>query len=102
MRRQGPKVNGMKSFASTTMTTLQKGYLEPGKSCQIKGFALQLNFVTKLPRVANEKALPAADLARWRQFSQMVKVHEARIGRSGSIAPPRRAPDQGDQRQQLR
>lgn len=77
MLRQGPKVNGMKSFASTTMTTLQKGYLEPGKSCQIKGYALQLNFVTKLPRVANEKALPASDLARWRQFSQMVKVHEA-------------------------
>lgn len=77
MLRQGPKVNGMKSFASTSMTTLQKGYLEPGKSCQIKGYALQLNFVTKLPRVANEKALPAADLARWRQFSQMVKIHEA-------------------------
>ncbi len=99
MRRQGPTVNGMKSFASTTMTTLQKGYLEPGKSCQIKGFALQLNFVTKLPRVANEKALPASDLARWRQFSQMVKVHEAThrsiwldCAASSSARPGRSAP----------
>jgi predicted secreted Zn-dependent protease len=76
MMKKGPKVNGAKAYAATSATTTQNGKLSQGSSCRIEDYRLQLDFVIKLPKIRNEKALPAADRKRWQQFSGFLKAHE--------------------------
>ena len=76
MLRKGPRVNGAKAYAATSATTTQDGRLKQGGSCQISNYRLRLDFVIKLPRIKNENVLPAADRARWQQFSLFLKKHE--------------------------
>lgn len=76
MIRKGPKVNGAKAYAATSATTVQDGKLLQGSSCQIEGYRLKLDFVIKLPKIRNEKVLPASDRKRWQQFSAFLKEHE--------------------------
>ncbi|WP_373502479.1 DUF922 domain-containing protein [Aestuariivirga sp.] len=76
MIRRGPKVNGAKAYAATSATTTQDGKLLQGSSCQVKDYRLKLDFVIKLPKIKNEKVLPAADRNRWKQFSSFLKIHE--------------------------
>ena len=76
MLRKGPKVNGAKAYAATSATTTQDGKLLQGKSCEVQDYRLKLDFVVKLPKIKNEKALPAGDRARWRQFLAFLKTHE--------------------------
>ena len=59
MIRKGPKVNGAKAYAATSATTTQDGKLLQGSSCQVEDYRLKLNFVIKLPKIRNEKVLPA-------------------------------------------
>jgi predicted secreted Zn-dependent protease len=76
MMRKGPKVNGAKAYAATSATTTQDGKLLQGTSCKLQDYRLKLDFVIKLPKIRNEKALPAADRKRWQQFSNFLKAHE--------------------------
>jgi len=76
MMRKGPKVNGAKAYAATSATTTQDGKLLQGASCKVQDYRLKLDFVIKLPKIRNEKALPAADRKRWQQFSSFLKAHE--------------------------
>jgi predicted secreted Zn-dependent protease len=76
MIRKGPKVNGAKAYAATSATTTQDGKLLQTSSCQVKDYRLKLDFVIKLPKIKNEKVLPAADRSRWKQFSAFLKTHE--------------------------
>lgn len=76
MIKRGPNVNGAKAYAATSATTTQDGKLLQGASCQIQDYRLKLDFVIKLPRIRNEKVLPAADRQRWQQFSSFLKTHE--------------------------
>lgn len=76
MIRRGPKVNGAKAYAATTATTTQDGKLLQASSCQIQDYRLKLDFVIKLPKIKNEKVLPASDRKRWQQFSEFLKKHE--------------------------
>jgi predicted secreted Zn-dependent protease len=76
MIRKGPKVNGAKAYAATSATTTQDGKLLQGSSCQVEDYRLKLDFVIKLPKIRNEKVLPAADRKRWQQFSSFLKAHE--------------------------
>lgn len=76
MMRKGPKVNGAKAYAATSATTTQDGKLLQGASCKVQDYRLKLEFVIKLPKIRNEKALPAADRKRWQQFSSFLKAHE--------------------------
>ena len=76
MMKKGPKVNGAKAYAATSATTTQNGKLSQGSSCRIEDYRLKLDFVIKLPKIRNEKALPAADRKRWQQFSGFLKAHE--------------------------
>jgi predicted secreted Zn-dependent protease len=76
MQRRGPKVNGAKAYASTAATAVQSGRLLQGASCNIDNYRIKLDFVIRLPRISNEKILPAADRSHWRQFAAFLKEHE--------------------------
>lgn len=76
MMKKGPKVNGAKAYAATSATTTQNGKLLQGSSCKVQDYRLKLDFVIKLPKIRNEKVLPAADRKRWQQFSGFLKAHE--------------------------
>lgn len=76
MLRRGPRVNGAKAYAATSATTTQDGKLRQSKTCRIDNYQLNLAFVIKLPRIKNEKVLPASDRRQWRQFSAFLKTHE--------------------------
>ncbi len=76
MLRKGPRVNGAKAYAATSATTTQDGKLLQGASCSIDDYHLKLDFTIKLPKIKNEKVLPASDRSRWKQFSVFLKRHE--------------------------
>ena len=76
MVRRGPRVNGTQAYAATSATTVQDGKLLQSSSCQIKDYRLKLSFVIKLPKIKNEKVLPASDRKQWRNFSAFLKSHE--------------------------
>lgn len=76
MLSRGPRVNGAKAYAATTASSSQDGRLSQGKSCRVEDYKLRIDFVIKLPRIKNEKVLPASDRARWQQFSAFLKKHE--------------------------
>lgn len=76
MLSKGPRVNGAKAYAATTATTRQDGKLMQSNACKIQDYQLRLDFVIKLPKIRNEKALAPADRTRWRQFAAFLKTHE--------------------------
>lgn len=76
MQRRGPKVNGVKAYASTTATAVQSGKLVQDSSCRIVDYRIELDFVIRLPRISNEKILPPAERPLWRQFSNFLRQHE--------------------------
>lgn len=76
MLSKGPRVNGAKAYASTLATSTQDGRLMQAKTCRIENYKLRIDFVIKLPKIRNEKVLPAADRSRWQQFSKFLRKHE--------------------------
>ena len=76
MIKRGPHVNGAKAYASTAATSSQQGKLSQGKSCEIQDYRLKIDFVIRLPRISNPKALTGTAGSRWQQFSQFLKKHE--------------------------
>ena len=76
MIKRGPHVNGAKAYASTAATSSQQGKLAQGKSCEIQDYRLKIDFVIRLPKIRNPKALTGPAGSRWQQFSQFLKKHE--------------------------
>lgn len=76
MLKKGPRVNGAKAYAATSATTTQDGKLLQSSSCRIENYRLKIDFNIKLPKIKNEKVLPAGDRKRWQQFSSFLKTHE--------------------------
>jgi predicted secreted Zn-dependent protease len=76
MLSKGPRVNGAKAYASTLATSSQDGNLTQSKTCRIENYKLRIDFVINLPKIRNEKVLPAADRSRWQQFSKFLRKHE--------------------------
>lgn len=76
MLHEGPRVRGAKAYAATSATTTQDGKLRQGGSCQVENYKLKLDFVIKLPKLKNEKSLPASDRSQWQRFSAFLKKHE--------------------------
>jgi predicted secreted Zn-dependent protease len=76
MLRRGPHVHGKKAYAASSAATSHNGSLVQAESCVVKNYRLKIDFVIRLPKIANESALPAADRSRWRQFAQFLKRHE--------------------------
>lgn len=76
---RGPAVGGSKALASVATTASQSGRVgNVGGFCRAIDYKVNLNSLIKRPRIANEKALPPADLQLWRQFSVFIAAHEER------------------------
>ncbi len=78
MIARGPHVNGAKAYASTSATSSQEGKLLPGKQCRVTDYTFNIDFVIRLPRVANEKLLKGETRKRWLAFSDFLRRHEER------------------------
>ncbi len=76
MIKRGPDVHGDSAYAATAATSSQSGKLVQGKTCRIEDYRFKIDFVVKLPRLSNEKALNSETLANWRRFQQFLKAHE--------------------------
>lgn len=76
MLSRGPRVNGVKAYAATSAQSSQAGFLVQGQSCRVRDYHFKIDFVIKLPRMANDGRLPPLVRAKWRQFSDFVKKHE--------------------------
>jgi predicted secreted Zn-dependent protease len=73
---RGPRVGGVKAYASTTAISSQAGQMQPGKQCQIKNYKFKIDFTIKLPKLANEGTLKGATKREWRNFASFLKQHE--------------------------
>jgi predicted secreted Zn-dependent protease len=77
MLRRGPHVQGEKAYAATSAESSQRGRLEiAAKSCRIADYQYSVEFTIRLPRLADESALPGNARGRWRQFSNFLRTHE--------------------------
>ena len=72
----GPRVKGVKAYATTTAISSQAGRLVQGKSCRVEGYKVTMNFKIRLPKVANPGALDGATKREWQRFSAFLKKHE--------------------------
>lgn len=70
----GPKAGSVKGYAVTTAT---RGSHMSTASCRKNhGYRMHVNFVIRLPKVAENSALSATDSKAWSKFSRFVKQHE--------------------------
>jgi predicted secreted Zn-dependent protease len=92
MLHKGPRVRGAKAYAATSATTTQDGKLRQDGACKVENYKLKLDFVIKLPKLRNEKRLPAADKGRWQQFASFLNLAQLRR-RSGSAGQVAEGPD---------
>jgi predicted secreted Zn-dependent protease len=76
MIARGPHVNGAKAYASTSATSSQEGKLLPGKQCRVTDYKFKIDFVIRLPKLANEKVLKGETRKRWYAFSDFLRKHE--------------------------
>lgn len=76
MLRRGPHVDGDKAYAATSATTSQQGKLIQADSCRVASYTVKLDFVIRLPRLADAQALTPADRRRFTQFATFLRRHE--------------------------
>ncbi len=76
MIARGPHVNGAKAYASTSATSSQEGKLLPGKQCRVTDYRFKIDFVIRLPKLANDKVLKGETRKRWTAFSEFLRKHE--------------------------
>jgi predicted secreted Zn-dependent protease len=77
LSRRGPTIKGVSAYATTTANTAQSGKLvQEGKSCRIRDYDFNADFVINLPKLRNEAALTGSSKSTWRQFSGFLKRHE--------------------------
>jgi predicted secreted Zn-dependent protease len=74
--KRGPRVGGIKAYASTTAVSSQSGQLIPGKFCSLENYRFKIDFTIKLPKLKNEAALKGATRSDWKKFSGFLKAHE--------------------------
>lgn len=71
---RGPKVKGVKAYATTTAVSSQSGRLVQGSNCRLSGYKVSMNFTIKLPKLAGP--IPPAAGREWGRFSAFLKQHE--------------------------
>jgi predicted secreted Zn-dependent protease len=76
MVSRGPRVGGVKAYATTTAVSSQSGRLLQGQTCKVEDYAVSIDFTIKLPKLKNEKALAGSAKGQWRSFSSFLKAHE--------------------------
>ena len=76
MLRRGPHVDGDKAYAATSATSSQQGKLVAGQSCRIEGYAVNIDFVIRLPKLRDAGALTRSERRRFEQFTQFLRRHE--------------------------
>lgn len=76
MVSRGPRVGGVKAYATTTAVSSQSGQLMQAKSCRIENYSVNIDFIIKLPKLKNEAALNGSARSQWRSFSAFLKSHE--------------------------
>lgn len=76
MLKRGPHVRGEKAYAATSAESSQRGKLELKNSCRIIDYQYRVDFVIRLPKLADEAALSPAARSRWQQFSSFLRKHE--------------------------
>jgi predicted secreted Zn-dependent protease len=76
MVSRGPRVGGVKAYATTTAVSSQSGRLLQGQVCKIEDYAVNIDFTIKLPKLKNEGALAGSAKGQWRSFSAFLKTHE--------------------------
>jgi predicted secreted Zn-dependent protease len=76
MVSRGPRVGGVKAYATTTAVSSQSGRLLQGQTCRVEDYALSIDFTIKLPKLKNERALNGAAKSQWGSFSAFLKAHE--------------------------
>lgn len=76
MVQRGPRVEGVKAYATTTAVSSQSGRLLQGQNCSLEGYSVNIDFTIKLPRLKNETALRGPAQSQWRSFSAFLKAHE--------------------------
>lgn len=74
--KRGPRVGGVKAYASTTAVSSQSGQLIQGKNCSLEDYRFKIDFTIKLPKLKNEAALKGAIKGDWKKFSTFLKAHE--------------------------
>jgi predicted secreted Zn-dependent protease len=74
--KRGPRVGGVKAYASTTAVSSQAGQMLQGKTCQIKNYKFKIDFTINLPKLQNEANLDGGTRAGWRNFSNFLRTHE--------------------------
>jgi predicted secreted Zn-dependent protease len=76
MIKWGPHVNGARAYAATSATSSQEGKLVPGKQCRVTDYQFNIDFVIRLPKLANEASLQGETKKRWAAFSTFLRKHE--------------------------
>jgi predicted secreted Zn-dependent protease len=76
MLKRGPHVKGEKAYAATSAESSQRGKLELKNSCRITDYQYSVDFVIRLPKLADEGSLSPSARARWQQFSGFLRQHE--------------------------
>ena len=76
MVSKGPRVGGVKAYATTTAVSSQAGRLLQGQSCKLENYAVNIDFTIKLPKLSNESALSGGARSQWKSFSAFLKSHE--------------------------
>jgi predicted secreted Zn-dependent protease len=77
LSRRGPTVRGILAYATTLAQTRQTGQLiQKGKSCRLKNFSFQADFVINLPKLRDEAKLTGVSRQNWRAFSSFLRQHE--------------------------
>jgi len=74
--KRGPRVGGVKAYASTTAVSSQSGQLIPGNFCSLEDYKFKIDFTIKLPKLKNEAALKGSTRSDWKKFSSFLKTHE--------------------------
>jgi predicted secreted Zn-dependent protease len=76
MLRGGPHVGGAKAYATTTASSRQDGKLIQEKSCRVENYQVKIDFVIRLPRLADDAGLNRSERHLWRGFASYLKRHE--------------------------
>lgn len=74
--KRGPRVGGVKAYASTTAVSSQTGLVSPGKFCSLKDYTFKIDFTINLPKLKNEAALDGTTRREWSKFSRFLRTHE--------------------------
>jgi predicted secreted Zn-dependent protease len=76
LSRRGPVVNGVSTYAFTTVPKQSGAAVQTGQSCRMQNFDFRSEFVINLPKLENDAALFGPSRKNWRSFVSFLKRHE--------------------------